>query len=276
MSFEDIKFVNSLTDIPLRKGVKVSTIKQILLYMASYTNDSQFWLAGARIVKETGLNKDTVYRTVKWIREIGLIKDSGKRQGFNNQIIVYKFTKQISVSTIAASKLESYKKINLSENSDTNLSENSDTKREPKDNKETSCGKEGLKTEEGEGFLYLKNVLKRSKKHSEMKDVSRKHSLHSLKCYHQKLLHDIENGQSVTLGALITRLQTSEEWIGKPPLLVKNGGPKKTTQTTLNLLTSYSSHQTQRKLEMEEPLKTFDPEVCGNASAEFAKICAGG
>jgi len=257
LSFEDIKYANSLEKIPLKRTIKKATVKQILLYMACYTNNGEFWLAGARIVAETGLNKDTVYKTIKWIREIGLIKDSGKREGFNKQIVVYKFTKQINFSTEAAiemaisnnsSDLSENKDSNLSENKDSNLSENSETKRNLKDNKRTSCAKAppksipklqeqpNQKAEEEEGFYLIKKHLKRCKDITLMRELSEKHSIHSINCHLLQLQNDIAKGQGVTIGAILNRLENGDEWSGKVPLAVTNGGSKPNQQTHISFL----------------------------------------
>jgi len=235
--------------------------------MACYTNNEEFFLAGARIIDETGLNKDTVYKTVKWIREIGLIKDTGKRAGGNGQIVIYKFTQQINLSKTAISEMSDNPKLsylsensdsNLSENSDSNLSENSETKGKPKHNKITSCWDKPIKSppiiqeeptkkvEGEEGFLLIKSILKSCRKFEKMQLLGNKHSIHSINCYHLQLKQEMARGVNVTIAAFLSRLDGGDEWTGKPPFVlepVKSKLQHQASQMYINLLSELKTEE---------------------------------
>jgi hypothetical protein len=311
MNVNAVKFSNLLQDIPIKRGVKKSTIKQLLSYMASWTDmdSNEFYLACAKIVAETGLSKEVVITTRKWIKEIGLIRATNRSV---NGCTVYKFTFELNMSTDAAlltakhssnykSPLKNINRLktpqpeqqiflsensdtHLSENSDTHLSENSDTKEEPKNKKKTSCAKKPIKSlsviqeestqkDEGEeGFIFIKSILKTCKKINEMKLMGEKHSIHSINCYHLELLNDIKSGRARSIGALLSRLENSGEWIGKPPMVITTGGNKPSQQTHINLVSGYKA----QKQAKENSNKTNDKEACGNAAELYRQMLANG
>jgi len=269
-------------------------------------NTNEFYLSYSQIAKGTFLDKSVVIKTRDWIEQLGLIKDTGRRAGALGKTIIYKFTYEFNITTDAAiliahhsknrvSPLKNMRKNKtkapeqqillseisdtlLSEISDTLLSEISDTKEEPKKTKKTSCVKplpiiqeQPTEKEEGEdGFNFLKSKLKRSNKIAKIRYLSKKHSLRSLQCYHQELLNDIEDAKkqnrALTIGVLLHRLDTSDEWIGMFPVSVKRGNSKQTAQTAINLTSEYIQ---QNKLDaLADPVENFD------AGAEYKKMIA--
>jgi len=275
--------------------------------MASYTdmNSSEFYLARKKIMAETGLSKEVVIATRNWIFQIGLIRATNRSV---NGSKVYKFTSEIKMSTEAAlltaqhtvgykSPLKNIKRLKtpqpeqqillsensdtlLSENSDTLLSENSDTKEEPKIKKKTSCENEALKSspilqkeaasfEGEEGFLFLRKILKRSNQIDKMKMLSKKHSLYSLKCHHQKILNEIESGGAVkSIGVFLSRLDIEDEWRGKFPMAIKSGGGKtQASQTYINLISEVKGIKENSAAPKEE-------NVYSNLGANFREMLA--
>jgi len=270
------KFAN-LLKIPSRKGINKASVKTVLVYMAAYTSmdDNTFWRSYKQIAESTCLSKEVVIAAREWIEQIGLIRATGRKV---NSTMVYKFTYDINISTVAAaligqhsahskSPLKNMKRVKtpqpqqltllseksdtlLSEKSDTLLSEKSDTIREPKTKKKTSCVKTSIKSpiklqeekqkDEGEeGFILLRSLLnkiKSPKKINELRKLSNKHTVHSIKYYHQELLNEMAKGKNVGLGVLLSRLG-SEDDCNKPiPLALTVGGGKPSSQQNLSFL----------------------------------------
>jgi len=170
MNNNNTLFVANLENIPIKKGIKKFTVKSILAYLATWTNETdEFWVTGVTAIKQTCIDKNVYYKTHQWLQELGLIKDTGKRVNGNKDIIVYKFTKELNISLDASLLIAEHDKnyisprnnikrlkikapeqqtmlsensdTTLSENSDTTLSENSDTIKTLYNNNKTSCVK---------------------------------------------------------------------------------------------------------------------------------------
>jgi hypothetical protein len=290
MKFDNIKLCNTLEDIPIKKGIRKATVHHLLSTMAAYTSmdTDEFYLSISHLRKITFLDDSVISKTRDWIEQIGLIKDTGRRI---NDTVVYKFTGEINLSSKAAvlnahhsetykSPLQNIKRKNtpapeqqtmlpensgrqLPENSGRQLPENSGSKEEPKNKKKTSCEKQPVKSpsitheeptqkdEGGEGFLFLKSILKRCKKINEMKLLGKKHSIHSIKCYLLELENDIKKGVPVTLGALLSRLKDGDEWKGDAPLSViepaKSKLSQQAEQTYINLLSEVKKSEANKQ-----------------------------
>ena len=75
----------------MRMDIPKSSYKFVLVAMTAHcSEDFLCWASRETLCRSTSLNRKTVSSAIAWLRENGIIEDTGKRKGVTDSVIVYR------------------------------------------------------------------------------------------------------------------------------------------------------------------------------------------